>query len=148
MGASMINPRQGQAQLDFSSLNLNVPAVPPLVPAAPPFNFDREAQLTRKIRDLEEELRLSRVEIEKQVRFSVFFTAIIPLLNGITAHANSTLPREVGSVEGERKAKEGNKSCCRGYQVRCGSTDRGGSRSGARSDRHCVMFENPEFICV
>lgn len=74
MGASMINPRQGQAQLDFSALNSNVPTIPAPKPVVPPFNFDREAQLTRKIKDLEEELRLSRVEIEKQVYISWHFS--------------------------------------------------------------------------
>jgi hypothetical protein len=48
------------------SLNLNlVPPPPPVVPIST--NRDREAQLSRRVKELEEELRTMRVENEKQV---------------------------------------------------------------------------------
>ena len=53
--------------VDFPALTLNVPPPPPS-PATP--GRDRnEAQLIRRVRELEEELRTVRSENEKQVRF-------------------------------------------------------------------------------
>jgi hypothetical protein len=67
MGASMhAAQRTGQSTFDLASLNLNlVPAPPPVVPIST--NRDREAQLSRRVKELEEELRGMRVENEKQV---------------------------------------------------------------------------------
>jgi hypothetical protein len=67
MGASMhAAQRTGQSTFDLSSLNLNlVPPPPPVVPINT--NRDREAQLSRRVKELEEELRAMRVENEKQV---------------------------------------------------------------------------------
>ena len=67
MGASMhAAQRTGQSTFDLGSLNLNlVPAPPPVVPIST--NRDREAQLSRRVKELEEELRGMRVENEKQV---------------------------------------------------------------------------------
>lgn len=67
MGASMhATQRTGQSTFDLSNLNLNlVPAPPPVVPINT--NRDRETQLSRKVKDLEEEVRTLRVENEKQV---------------------------------------------------------------------------------
>ena len=53
--------------LDFSSLNINVPAVP-----IPGINTGREAQYARRVKELEEELRLMRVENDKNVSLSTF----------------------------------------------------------------------------
>ncbi|KAH9998973.1 hypothetical protein BJV77DRAFT_978295 [Russula vinacea] len=66
MGASMhAAQRTGQSTFDLASLNLNlVPAPPPVVPIST--NRDREAQLSRRVKELEEELRGMRVENEKQ----------------------------------------------------------------------------------
>jgi len=66
MGASMhAAQRTGQSTFDLSSLNLNlVPPPPPVVPIST--NRDREAQLSRRVKELEEELRAMRVENEKQ----------------------------------------------------------------------------------
>lgn len=67
MGASMhAAQRTGQSTFDLPSLNLNlVPPPPPVVPVST--NRDREVQLSRKVKDLEEEVRTLRVENEKQV---------------------------------------------------------------------------------
>jgi hypothetical protein len=66
MGASMhAAQRTGQSTFDLSSLNLNlVPPAPPMVSVG---TNPREAQLSRRIKELEEELRVMRVENEKQV---------------------------------------------------------------------------------
>ena len=53
---------------DISALNMNVPPVAP--PPLPNIGRDREAQLLRRIRELEDELRGVRAENEKQVRRS------------------------------------------------------------------------------
>lgn len=69
MGASMMGqaPRPGQPPLDFSSLNINVPAVPvPITPLNPV--RDREVpQLLKRVRELEEEVRTVKADNEKQV---------------------------------------------------------------------------------
>ena len=67
MGASLhAAQRPGQSTFDLGSLNLNlVPPPPPVVPINT--NRDREAQLSRRVKELEEELRTMRVENEKQV---------------------------------------------------------------------------------
>ncbi|KAF8874631.1 hypothetical protein CPB84DRAFT_1966929 [Gymnopilus junonius] len=59
LGTSAILQRPGPP-LDFSSLNINVPAVP-----IPGINTGREAQYARRVKELEDELRLMRVENEK-----------------------------------------------------------------------------------
>ena len=48
--------------LDFSSLNINVPPVP-----IPGITTGREAQYARRVKELEDELRLMKVENEKNV---------------------------------------------------------------------------------
>jgi len=67
MGASLhVAQRTGQSTFDLNSLNLNlVPPPPPVVPIST--NRDREAQLSRRVKEVEEELRTVRVENEKQV---------------------------------------------------------------------------------
>lgn len=67
MISSAMVSRPNQVPIDLASLNLNVP---PPVAALSPVNLgrDREAQLVRRVRELEEELRAVRVENEKQVR--------------------------------------------------------------------------------
>ena len=68
MGASLVLQRPGgqQPAVDLSALNINVPSVPAPM-AALNAGRDREAQFLRRIRDLEEELRVSRIENDKQV---------------------------------------------------------------------------------
>jgi hypothetical protein len=67
MGASLHSAqRTGQSTFDLSSLNL-VPPPPPVVPIPISTNRDKEAQLSRRVKELEEELRTMRVENEKQV---------------------------------------------------------------------------------
>jgi hypothetical protein len=73
MGASTMNQRPGQGPIDFSSLNLNIPPVPPPI-AALNSGRNREAQYLTRVRELEEEvravkeeLRLAKVDNEKQV---------------------------------------------------------------------------------
>jgi hypothetical protein len=68
MGASLhAAQRTGQSTFDLASLNLNL-VPPPVVPIST--NRDREAQLSRRVKELEEELRTTRVENEKQVSAS------------------------------------------------------------------------------
>ena len=66
MGTSMhAAQRMGQSTFDLSNLNLNlVPAAPSMVSIS---TNTREAQLSRRVKELEEELRIMRVENEKQV---------------------------------------------------------------------------------
>lgn len=64
MGASMVGQRPGG--LDLSSLNINVPAVP-----IPGISSGREAQYARRLKEVEEELRLLRIENEKNVRLAL-----------------------------------------------------------------------------
>lgn len=73
MGAPSAGGQQRSGPpLDFSSLNLNVPAVP-----IPGINTGREAQYARRIKELEDELRLMRVENEKNVCLSLRFKSIM-----------------------------------------------------------------------
>lgn len=66
MGTSMhAAQRMGQSTFDLSSLNLNlVPAAPSMVAIS---TNTREAQLSRRVKEVEEELRIMRIENEKQV---------------------------------------------------------------------------------
>lgn len=61
---------RGPSAVDLTALNLNVP--PPVPPAVPALSPGREAQLLRRIRELEDEVRTVRVEQEKQVRDKAF----------------------------------------------------------------------------
>lgn len=63
-------PRPSQPAIDLASLNINVPPMPPPVAALNPVHpgRDRETQLVRRVRELEEEVRTLKVENEKQVR--------------------------------------------------------------------------------
>jgi len=72
MVSSATAPRAGQLPVDLASLNINVPAVPPAVTALNP-GRDREAQLLRRVRELEEEVRVVRAENEKQKAMIVRF---------------------------------------------------------------------------
>lgn len=69
MGASLVLQRPGgqQPAVDLGALNINIPSIPTPM-AALNTGRDREAQHLRRIRDLEEELRVARVENDKQVR--------------------------------------------------------------------------------
>lgn len=53
--------------VDLTALTINAPPVPAPVAALNPTR-DRETQLLRRVRELEDELRIARVENEKQVR--------------------------------------------------------------------------------
>lgn len=62
-------PTPPAASVDIGALKINVP--PPVVPSAAVANAgrDQEAQLVRRVRELEEEVRVVRAENEKQVSF-------------------------------------------------------------------------------
>jgi hypothetical protein len=62
MGASAMLQQRPGPPLDLSSLNINVPPVP-----IPGINTGREAQYARRVKELEDELRLMRGENEKHV---------------------------------------------------------------------------------
>ncbi|PPQ65104.1 hypothetical protein CVT24_003065 [Panaeolus cyanescens] len=72
LGASGILPRAAPP-LEVSGLNLNVPpvAIPPI--AIPGLSTTREAQYAKRIKELEDELRLMRVENEKNKMMIVKF---------------------------------------------------------------------------
>ena len=65
----MLQQQRPAPPLDFSSLNINVPAVP-----IPGINTGREAQYARRVKELEDELRLMRGENEKHVSFILFLS--------------------------------------------------------------------------
>ncbi|KAG1800838.1 uncharacterized protein HD556DRAFT_1438836 [Suillus plorans] len=67
MGTSTVITRQSGQQpvVDLSALNINLPAVPAPVTALN-VGRDREAQLLSRIRELEEDVRVVRMENEKQ----------------------------------------------------------------------------------
>lgn len=64
---------------DIAALKINVPVSPPAVTTN--IGRDQEAQLLRRVRELEEEVRMMRVENEKHV--SIFVSVVSWLL---TAH--------------------------------------------------------------
>ena len=67
MSSSMaIRPPVPPPPVDLTALSMNPPPVPAPVAALNP-SRDREAQLLRRIRELEDDLRSARVENEKQV---------------------------------------------------------------------------------
>lgn len=75
MGASLMAPRPGQSPFDLSTLNL-LPTPPPVAPLNT--NRDKEAHLTKRVRELEEEVRTVRVENEKQVCSHIFLVVSSP----------------------------------------------------------------------
>lgn len=70
MGASALGQRPTPST---AALNLNVPPVPvpSAITALTPAR-DREAQLVRRVRELEEEVRTVKADNEKQVRIHIF----------------------------------------------------------------------------
>ncbi|CAL1704150.1 unnamed protein product [Somion occarium] len=65
MTSSMM--RQGPAPVDLATLTINTPPVPAAVAVLNPQpGRDREAQLLRRVRELEEELRMAKIDNEKQ----------------------------------------------------------------------------------
>lgn len=73
-------PPSAALPVDFATLNINGPSVVP----PPPSNSgrDRESQLLRRVRELEDELRIVRAENEKQVRiFNVRVLSIYLILH-------------------------------------------------------------------
>lgn len=71
LGASAMLQQRPAPSLDFSSLNINVPAVP-----IPGINTGREAQYARRVKELEDELRLMRGENEKHVGLYFIFVHV------------------------------------------------------------------------
>lgn len=73
---------RGPSAADLSTLNLNIPSPVPVSPAVPSLTPGREAQLVRRIRELEDEVRVVRAEQEKQVRDK----------QSVTQHGSFTYP--------------------------------------------------------
>lgn len=71
MGASVLGPQRPGPPVDFSSLNINVPPVPPPITPLNPARDREVPQLLRRVRELEDEVRNVRAENEKQVRLSI-----------------------------------------------------------------------------
>lgn len=101
MTLSAMIPRPGQSPVDIASLNINVPPVPPPVAVLNPVNpgRDREAQLVRRVRELEEEVRVVRIENEKQVRGFFFVCLWYLKLWRVESH-DRQIPRTMGEAEG------------------------------------------------
>lgn len=78
MGASTMAGQR--PPIDLSSLNLNVPPIP--IPGLTP---GREAQYTRRIKELEDEVRGLRADNEKQVRSHIFANTAHGLLTAASA---------------------------------------------------------------
>lgn len=74
--------RQGQPPVDLTALTITPPPVPAAVAALNPQVREQETKLLRRIRELEEDLRLAKVENEKQVGFNgvlLYIFAKVPL---------------------------------------------------------------------
>ncbi|TCD66453.1 hypothetical protein EIP91_001333 [Steccherinum ochraceum] len=72
--SSSMAVRPGSGPVDLTTLNITAPPVPsPVPPLTPAMPRDREGQLVKKIRDLEDEIRAVRVENEKQKAMIVKF---------------------------------------------------------------------------
>ena len=115
MGASMhATQRTGQSTFDLANLNLNlVPAPPPVVPINT--NRDREVQLSRRVKELEEELRGMRVENEKQVSVLVQQNCSLGLKSVRDAESyDCEIPRAVGQTQGIGETQARSKSGCGG----------------------------------
>ena len=122
MGASLhAAQRPGQSTFDLSTLNL-VPPPPPVVPIPITTNRDREAQLSRRVKEQEEELRTMRVENEKQVGINACFE--FPLLKekAPVESDDREIPGAVGQAQGVRKTQTRGKGSC-------GSASRTGPRA-------------------
>lgn len=73
---SSMATRPAQTPVDVPAFTIAAPPMPSPVPVLTPgSNRDRESQLLKRIRDLEDELRLVRVDNEKQVRILPHRTA-------------------------------------------------------------------------
>lgn len=115
-------PRPPQPQ-DFN--NLNVSAIPGI-------NTAREAQYAKRIKELEEDLRLVKVENDKNVRPSTLH-AVCGLMLMICVEADDCqIPRALGKVEGFCQTKEGGKGGSRDNCNRCEGQNSRGTRSGGR----------------
>lgn len=115
MGASLhAAQRTGQSTFDLANLNLNlVPAPPPVVPIST--NRDREVQLSRRVKELEEELRSMRVENEKQVSVLVRRNCSLVLKSVRDAESyDCEIPRAVGQAQGVGETQARSKSGCGG----------------------------------
>ena len=138
-------PPAAQPAVDIASLNINVP-VPPAVPApvaALNAGRDRDPQLVRRVRELEDEVRNLRAENEKQVCQSSLCapTGLMMMTCPSFAGAESDdrpFPRAVGEAEGVCEAEEGGEGRSGDYERRW-SEDRRGSRGGggSREGRGC-----------
>ena len=65
MMSSNVLPRPAQPPVDIATLNLGVPVPTPGAPVSGP--RERDPLLTRRVRELEDEVRNLRAENEKQV---------------------------------------------------------------------------------
>jgi hypothetical protein len=113
MGASLhAAQRTGQSTFDLANLNLNlVPPPPPVVPIST--NRDREVQLSRRVKEVEEELRTMRVENEKQVSVFVRRDCSLGLKSVRDAESyDREIPRAVGQAQGVSETEARSKSDC------------------------------------
>jgi hypothetical protein len=115
MGASMhAAQRTGQSTFDLSSLNLN------LVPAAPSVisTNTREAQLSRRVKELEEELRAMRVENEKQA--SNLFLDFPLCAESVRAESHDCeIPGAMGQAQGVGETQARSQSSSGGPKRAC-----------------------------
>ncbi|KAH9951394.1 hypothetical protein B0H21DRAFT_685234, partial [Amylocystis lapponica] len=101
--AMIQRPAQGQPPVDLSSLNLNVPPVAPPVAALSP-GRDREGQLLRRVRELEDQMRELRSDNEKQQKAMIvrFRERWEKLKESAKRKKEAKAAAEVTSVVGDR----------------------------------------------
>lgn len=93
---SSLAARPGQA-VDLAALTINAPPIPsPVATLNPNSSRDRETQLLKRIRDLEEEVRAVRIENEKQVRIFIAFVWTMLLTIRLTESDDCEIPRALG----------------------------------------------------
>lgn len=90
---------------DFNNLNMNVPAI-----SIPGINSAREAQYAKRIKELEEEIRLMKVENDKNVRLPNFCPVWVQLLIACIEADDCEIPGTMGETEGICQAKERSQS--------------------------------------
>lgn len=102
---------------DFGSLNLNVPPAP-----TAPIGRDREAQLTKRVRELEEDAKVLRAENESQVRD--FGLRELQLIETSAETNDFAFPRKMERAERVCQEEEGGQGSCSGVGTTCARADR------------------------
>lgn len=100
---------------------MNVPTVP-----VPAISQNREAQYTKRIKELEEELRLMKVENDKNVRHHSFIN--FSNFDSIPETYDCEIPGAMGEIKGFCQEEKRSKSSSRGRFYWYSRTNCGGAR--------------------